>query len=263
VSLNTVEPKQPGPKIYSGGIRPNKKIIGSFVRANLGNKSDLLKVRKQDGTIVWLRNCPKSSAANMPTRLTPVAKSSISGQIRFVPNPAIVHISTPVNIPISTTYSGFTSTPGLRPGLTSISSLSSTSYSIKSSGTTASSQGIPVTNKTSIQAQSNFQSQSSNFPLNSMKQQNFKINSTVSTQPSLTYPSQGAKYTHYKNSIIQRTLSTRPTQTLPSAVPCPLIVLSSGGSLDTSHDATIEQSPTLRQNLSLNEESVSGIKPLR
>lgn len=259
MSLNTVEPRQPGPKIYSSGIRPNNKIIGSFVRANLGNKSDLLKVRKQDGTIVWLRNCPKSSAANMPTRLTPVAKSSISGQIRFVSNPAIVNISTPANIPISTTYSGFTSTPGL----TSISSLSSTSYSIKSSGTTASSQGIPVTNKTSIQAQSNFQSQSSNFPLNSLKQQNSKFNSTVSTQPSLTYPSQGAKYTHYKNSPIQLTLSTRPTQTLPSAVPCPLIVLSSGGSLDTSHDATIEQSPNLRQNLSLNEESVSGIKPIR
>ena len=259
MSLNTVEPRQPGPKIYSGGIRPNNKIIGSFVRANLGNKSDLLKVRKQDGTIVWLRNCPKSSAANMPTRLTPVAKSSISGQIRFVPNPAIVNISTPANIPISTTYSGFTSTPGLN----SISSLSSTSYSIKSSGTTASSQGIPVTNKTSIQAQSNFQSQSSNFPLNSLKQQNSKFNSTVSTQPSLTYPSQGAKNTHYKNSPIQPTLSTRPTQTLPSAVPCPLIVLSSGGSLDTSHDATIEQSPNLRQNLSLNAESVSGIKPIR
>lgn len=259
--MNTVEPRQPGPKIYFGGIRPNNKITGSSVRANLGNTSDLLKVRKQDGTIVWLRSCPKSSAANMPTRLTPVAKSSNSGQIRFVPNPAVVHISTPANIPISTTYSGFASTPGLRPGLTSISSLSSTSYSIKSSGTTSNSQGTPLTNKTSIQAQSNFQSQSSSFQQNSLKQQKPNINSTVSTQPSLTYPSQGikAKYTLYKNSPIQHTLSTGPTQTLPY----PLIVLGSGGSLDSSHDATIEQSPTLRQNLSLDEESVSGIKPLR
>ena len=232
-----------------------------------------MKLRKQDGSFVWLRVAPQTSTGNMPIRLTPVSISSAAQPNHFIRNPGSVPVyMSSSSIPSSTESSMFDSVQGAETGLIS----SSSSSSLTSRGTAWNSI-IPSFNSTVVNNQSfaqsylGFGAQESNYSgrPSHIYAQGFQSSDVHCQDNQNTHnpPQNMQNLSQNPNNSPQNKHNPSPqgTQLIMSTnpLPCPLIELSSGGSVSSTYEEWADNSPGYKTRISKDEDSVSGIKPLR
>ena len=281
-SFNSLHPSTHVQQSSSVGMRTNLQQYSNNITTApapppLGTKiqaGGLIKVRKQDGSFVWLRVAPQTSTGNMPIRLTPVSISSAAQPNHFIRNPGSVPVyMSSSSIPSSTESSMFDSVQGAETGLIS----SSSSSSLTSRGTAWNSiipsfDSTPVNNQSLAQSYSGFGAQESNYsgrPSHTYAQgfqssdvhcqdnlpQN-RHNPPQNMQNLAQNPNNSPQNTHNPPQGTQLIMST-------NLLPCPLIELSSGGSVSSTYEAWADNSLGYKTRISKDEDSVSDIKPLR